>query len=132
MEYLAFRIDASSIKDHKVVSGFFVRGQRSTDYNWPLLGEFPDMAAAKNFICSTIVNPERQFVYGPGCYGIKIIEMHETFYSRDEALACLEAHKSQGAEMTSRDGHRMLLNGEWTYVVPEDRPSWVVDWIELQ
>ncbi len=28
MTYLAFRIDTTSIKENKVVSGFFMRGQR--------------------------------------------------------------------------------------------------------
>lgn len=72
MKYLAFRIDTSSIKDHKVVDGFFVRGQRKTDYNWPLLGEFPDMEAAKDFIRSVRTDPVRQVVYGPGGYGMKL------------------------------------------------------------
>lgn len=72
MEHLAFRIDTSSIKDHKVVDGFFVRGQRRSDYNWPLLGEFPSMEAAKDFIRSVRTDPVRQFVYGPGGYAIKL------------------------------------------------------------
>lgn len=72
MKYLAFRIDTTSIKDHAVVDGFFVRGQRRSDYNWPLLGEFPDMEAAKDFIRSQRTDPVRQPVYGPGGYGIKL------------------------------------------------------------
>ena len=47
VKYLAFRIDTTSIKDHKVVDGYFVSGQRSTDYNWPMLAEFDSMDAAK-------------------------------------------------------------------------------------
>lgn len=72
MEYVSFRIDTSSIKDSKVVSGFFVRGQRQSDYNWPLLGEFSSMDAAKSFIRSIRADPVRQTVYGPGGYGIRI------------------------------------------------------------
>lgn len=72
MKYLAFRIDTTSIKDHKVVPGFFVRGQRRSDYNWPLLGEFPDMEAAKSFIRSQRTDLVRQAVYGPDGYGIKL------------------------------------------------------------
>ena len=30
MKYVAFRIDTSTIKDHKVVDGYFVRGQKTT------------------------------------------------------------------------------------------------------
>lgn len=72
MKYLAFRIDTSAIKNHKVVSGYFVRGQRNTDYNWPLLGEFDNMDSAKNYIKSVRTNPIRQRVYGPDGYGINI------------------------------------------------------------
>ena len=69
MKYVAFRIDDSTIKGGAVVQGFFVRGQRPTDLNWPLLGEFPDMEAAKAFIRSKVTDPLRQFVYGPSGYG---------------------------------------------------------------
>lgn len=72
MKYLAFRVDADSIKGGKVVQGFFVRGQRPTDYNWPLLGEFPSLDEAKAFIRSKITDPVRQTVYGPSGYGIKL------------------------------------------------------------
>nr|WP_325222447.1 hypothetical protein [uncultured Oscillibacter sp.] len=71
-KYLAFRIDTNAIKDHKVVQGFFVRGQRPSDYNWPMIGEFPDMEAAKDFIRSIITDPVRQVVYGPNGYGMKL------------------------------------------------------------
>lgn len=72
MKYLAFRVDTRSIKDHEAVDGFFVRGQRRSDYNWPLLGEFPDMEAAKELIRSIRTDPVRQLVYGPSGYGMKI------------------------------------------------------------
>lgn len=72
MKYLAFRIDTSTIKNHKVVDGYFVRGQRSTDYNWPLLAEFDNMNAAKEYIKSIRTDPIRQPVYGPDGYGIRL------------------------------------------------------------
>ncbi len=72
VRYVAFRIDDSAIKDSKVVKGFFVRGQRSTDYNWPMLGEFDSMEAAKSYIQTVRNDPERQPVYGPNGYGIRI------------------------------------------------------------
>jgi hypothetical protein len=32
------------------VDGFFVRGQRAIDLNWPLLSELENMEAAKTYI----------------------------------------------------------------------------------
>lgn len=72
MTYLAFRIDTSSIKDGKVVKGFFVRGQRNTDYNWPLLGEFDNEDSAKEYIRTIRTDPVNQIVYDNGGYGIRI------------------------------------------------------------
>lgn len=72
MKYLAFRIDTTSIKDHKVVHGHFVRGQRDTDYNWPLLAEADSMEQAKDIIRSLMTDPVKQVVYGPSGYGIRI------------------------------------------------------------
>ena len=72
MKYLAFRIDTRSIKDHKVVDGYFVRGQRDTDYNWPLLAEFDSMDAAKEYVRSICTDPIRQPVYGHDGYGIQL------------------------------------------------------------
>lgn len=72
MAYLAFRIDTSSIKAGKVVSGFFVRGQRTKDYNWPLLGEFETEEAAKEYIRTVRTDPINQIVYNNGGYGIEI------------------------------------------------------------
>ena len=54
------------------------------------------------------------------------IQKQETFYSKDEALGCQAQHA--GAEITFREGHGLMLNGEWTYDIPENRPSWTVSW----
>lgn len=72
MKYLAFRIDTTAIKSHEVVHGYFVRGQRNTDYNWSLLAEFDNMDSAKEYIKSIRTDPVRQLVYGPDGYGIRI------------------------------------------------------------
>lgn len=55
-----------------------------------------------------------------------MVERHETYYSKEKALTCLAQHP--GAEVIAHEGHRTLLNGVWTYVIPEDRPSWTVCW----
>ena len=72
MKYLAFRIDTTAIKSHEVVHGYFVRGQRNTDYNWSLLAEFENMDSAKEYIKSIRTDPVQQLVYGPDGYGIRI------------------------------------------------------------
>lgn len=72
MKYLAFRIDTSTIKDHKVVNGYFVRGQRDADFNWPMLAELDSMDAAKEYIKSIRTDPIQQTVYGPTGYGIQL------------------------------------------------------------
>lgn len=54
MKYLAFRIDTTSIKSHEVVHGYFVRGQRNTDYNWSLLAEFDNMDDAKGILSPSV------------------------------------------------------------------------------
>ena len=72
MKYLAFRIDTTAIKSHEVVHGYFVRGQRNTDYNWSLLAEFDNMDSAKEYIKSIRTAPVQQLVYGPDGYGIRI------------------------------------------------------------
>ena len=72
MKYLAFRIDTTAIKSHAVVHGYFVRGQRNTDYNWSLLAEFDNMDSAKEYIKSIRTDPVQQLVYGPDGYGIRI------------------------------------------------------------
>lgn len=58
-----------------------------------------------------------------------MVEKHEIFYSKEEALACQAQHKD--AEITAREGHGLWLNGEWTYDFPESRPSWTVSWEEI-
>ena len=45
---------------------------------------------------------------------------------RSEALACQAQH--EGAEIDFREGHGVMLNGEWIYDIPENRPSWTVSW----
>ena len=72
MKYLAFRIDTTAIKSHEVVHGYFVRGQRNTDYNWSLLAKFDNMDSAKEYIKSIRTDPVQQLVYGPDGYGIRI------------------------------------------------------------
>ena len=72
MEYVAFRIDTQTIRSGKVVNGFFVRGQRNTDYNWSLLAELDSMKTAEEYIKSVRTNPIRQPVYGPDGYGINL------------------------------------------------------------
>ena len=72
MKYLAFRIDTTAIKSHEVVHGYFVRGQRNTDYNWSLLAEFDNMDSAKEYIKSIRTDPVQQLVYGPDGYGSRI------------------------------------------------------------
>ena len=56
----------------KMVHGYFVRGQRNTDYNWSLLAEFDNMDSAKEYIKSIRTDPVQQLVYGPDGYGIRI------------------------------------------------------------
>lgn len=56
------------------------------------------------------------------------IQKQETFYSKEEALDCQTQHA--GAEITSREGHGLMLNGKLVYEIPENRPSWTVSWIE--
>ena len=52
------------------------------------------------------------------------VRKKKIFYSEDEALACQAQH--EGAEIDFREGHGVMLNGEWTYDIPENRPSWTV------
>lgn len=70
MKYVSFRIDAQSIKNHEVVNGWFVRGQRDTDYNWPMIHEAASFGEAKKFIAS--IRASNQPVYGPDGYAIKM------------------------------------------------------------
>lgn len=70
MKYVSFRIDTQSIKNHEVVNGWFVRGQRDTDYNWPMLHEAASFDDAKKFIDG--IRDDNQPVYGPDGYAIKM------------------------------------------------------------
>lgn len=70
MKYIKFRIDTQSIKDHKTVDGWFVLGQRSTDYNWSTLHEANSFEDAKKFINE--IRDDDQVVYGPDSYAIKM------------------------------------------------------------
>ena len=54
------------------------------------------------------------------------VRKKKIFYSEDEALDCQAQH--EGAEMDFRVGHGTMLNGKWTYEIPENRPSWTVSW----
>ena len=54
------------------------------------------------------------------------VRKKKIFYSEDEALACQAQH--EGAEIDFRVGHGTMLNGKWTYEIPENRPSWTVSW----
>ena len=72
MKYLAFRIETTTIKNNKVMHGYYVRGQRNTDYNWPMLAEFDNMDDAKDYIKSIRTDPVQQLVYGPDGYGIRL------------------------------------------------------------
>ena len=73
MKYVAFRIDDTNIKETEhslsVVHGWFIRGQRETDYNWPLLGEAETEEEAVKMIISRD-DYSGQMIYNPGGYGI--------------------------------------------------------------
>lgn len=70
VQYVSFRVDLTAIFSHSVVHGYFVRGQRSSDYNWPLLGTFDSMSSALEFIDS--LRSSSQVVYGPNGYALKV------------------------------------------------------------
>lgn len=69
MEYIKFRIDTQAIRGHKVVNGWFVRGQSAANYNWPLLYQASSLDDAKEFILR--IRGNGQTVYGPDGYEIK-------------------------------------------------------------
>ena len=71
LKYLYFRIEQQWVKDGKVVDGWFILGQRSTDLNWSLLHEAASYKAAKEFI-REIRESADQLVYGPDGYTINI------------------------------------------------------------
>lgn len=70
MKYIKFMIETQSVKNHKAVNGWFVRGQRGTDYNWSMLHEATSFEDAKKFIAS--IRDDNQPVYGPDSYAIKM------------------------------------------------------------
>ena len=71
LKYVNFRIENQWIKNGKVVDGWFILGQRSTDLNWSLLHEAASFEAAKEFIRG-IRESADQLVYGPDGYTINI------------------------------------------------------------
>ena len=71
MKYLNFRIENQWVKDGKVVDGWFVLGQRSTDLNWSLLHEAASFEGAKDFV-REIRESADQLVYDTDGYTINI------------------------------------------------------------
>lgn len=71
MKYLNFRIENQWVKDGKVVDGWFIPGQRSTDLNWSLLHEAASFEGEKDFV-REIRESADQLVYGPDGYTINI------------------------------------------------------------
>ena len=55
-------------------------------------------------------------------------KMKEIFYDYDEALECKQLHDG---EITFYRGHPVYMSGEMVYVIPEDKPHWVVQWDEI-
>lgn len=39
MKYIGFRITHMWVRNHQIVYGMFLLGQRATDYNWELIRE---------------------------------------------------------------------------------------------
>lgn len=70
MKYIKFRIDTQWIKNHKTVNGWFVLGQRCTDYNWSMLHEATSFENAKRFIRG--IADGSVTVYGPESYEVKM------------------------------------------------------------
>lgn len=71
-DYAAFEIHTRNIVKGRVVDGFFVRGQRCSDNNWPLLAECESLEAAKTFIRGIRIDAIRQPVYGPDGYCMNV------------------------------------------------------------
>ena len=71
LKYLYFRIEQQWVKDGKVVDGWFILCQRSTDLNWSLLHEAASFEGAKEFIRG-IRESADQLVYGTDGYTINI------------------------------------------------------------
>lgn len=72
MKYINFKIDNSTIKEHKVVKGIFLKGQKNTDYNWELIGGFETIEEAVEYVKSIVENVNTQRLYGLSGYGIKL------------------------------------------------------------
>lgn len=78
-KYVAFKIDDECIKMvdgeygkyPKVMKGCFVKGQRTTDYNWELLAEFDNMDDVKKYVKSMLAEGVYQRVYNYMGEGIK-------------------------------------------------------------
>ena len=70
-KYVSFRISTFRITPYKIIRGWFVDGQRDTDYEWEMLYEASSREDAIEYIRG-IRESEKQIVYGPGGYGIKI------------------------------------------------------------
>ena len=71
LQYLNFRIENQWVKDGKVVDGWFILGQRSTDLNWSLLHEAASFEGAKEFIRGILESAD-QLVYDTDGYTINI------------------------------------------------------------
>lgn len=72
MKYINFKIDSNTIKENKVVKGIFLRGQKNTDYNWEMIGEFKTIEEAVEYAKSIVENVNTQRLYGLDGYGIKL------------------------------------------------------------
>lgn len=70
MKYIKFKIDTQWVKNHKTVNGWFILGQRSTDYNWAMLHEAASFENAKNYIRGIMDGSVT--VYGPDSYEVKM------------------------------------------------------------
>lgn len=75
MRYLSFRIDSSAIRNHFVVPGFFVYGQRPSDLNWSFLAQCESMSSAVDYACFLLDGSPNQFIYGPDGYCIEFKEV---------------------------------------------------------
>lgn len=71
MKYINFKLDRQTIKNHKVVNGIFLRGQKNTDCNWEMIGEFKTVEDAIKYVKSIVGSKETYRIYGFDGYGIK-------------------------------------------------------------
>lgn len=70
--YVAFRIDTQLTTGGRVMTGFFVLGQRGSDLHWVALVRKESFEAAKAYIKYIRKDPTKQAVYGPGGGSIKV------------------------------------------------------------